>query len=162
MTISVGDKLPDATLMRMGAEGPETVALSSLTKSRKIVLTGLPGAYTGTCSTAHIPSYIRTHDAIIAKGVDEIICVTVNDPFVVSAWSDATGAGAGGVVILGDPEATFIKAIGLNFSAPPVGLIDRSLRFSMVVDDGTVTLLNVEEDAGKCVLSAGEEILDAL
>lgn len=162
MTISVGDKLPEATLMRLGAEGPETVALSSLTKGRKIVLAGLPGAYTGPCTTAHIPSYIRTHDDIIAKGVDEIVCVVVNDPFVTSAWGDATGATSAGITILGDPEASFIKAIGLDFTAPPIGLIDRSQRFAMIVEDGTVTLLNVEPDGGQCVVSAGEELLEAL
>lgn len=123
---------------------------------------GLPGAYTGVCSTAHVPSYIRTAPSFAEKGVDEIICVSANDPFVMGAWAESTGAAKAGLTFLGDPSADFIKAIGLDFSAPPVGLIDRSKRFSMVVEDGVVTLLHVEESPGTCEISAGEALLSAL
>lgn len=162
MTLSIGDKLPDATLMALGEDGPTAVTLSDKTKGRKLVIFGLPGAFTGTCSTAHVPSYIRTAPAFAEKGVDEIICVAANDPFVMGAWSETTGAAAAGLTFLGDPTSEFIKAIGLDFSAPPVGLIDRSKRFSMVVEDGVVTALHVEENPGLCEVSAGENLLSAI
>ncbi|RPE63181.1 thiol peroxidase (atypical 2-Cys peroxiredoxin) [Pacificibacter maritimus] len=162
MTLSIGDKLPDATLLQMGAEGPEAVALSSKTAGRKVVIFGLPGAYTGVCSTAHVPSFIRTKDALTAKGVDEVICISVNDPFVMGAWGEATGASAAGIAMLGDTQAEFTKSIGLEFSAPPAGLIDRSQRYALVAEDGVVTVLNLEGSAGECNISAGEAVVDAL
>lgn len=162
MSISVGKKLPDTTLVRMGAEGPESVALSSLTGGRKVVIFGLPGAFTGTCTSAHLPSFMRTRDALAAKGVDEVICLSVNDPFVMQAWSDSTGAAEAGITMLCDPAAELTKAIGLDFSAPPVGLIDRSKRYAMLVEDGEVKILNVEDNPGVCEASAGETLLDQM
>lgn len=162
MAISIGDKLPQATLLAMGAEGPEAIDLTTKTSGRKVVIFGLPGAYTGVCSTAHVPSFIRTKDALAAKGVDEVICVSVNDPFVMGAWGEATGASAAGIAMLGDAESAFTKALGLEFSAPPAGLIDRSQRYALVAEDGVVTVLQVEESAGECNISAGESVLDAL
>ncbi|SLN32237.1 Putative peroxiredoxin [Roseovarius albus] len=162
MSISTGDKLPEATLTRIGAEGPEAVNLSELTAGRKVVIFAVPGAYTPTCHSAHVPSFIRTKDDLAAKGIDEVICVSVNDPFVMGSWGEATGASAAGIAMLGDAEATFTKAIGMEFSAPPAGLIDRSKRYAMVVDDGTVILLQEEENPGVCEVSAGEGILAAL
>ena len=162
MATSPGDTLSEATLYRMGADGPESVTLSSLTKGRKVVIFGLPGAFTGTCTTAHVPSFMRTRDQFAANGVDEVICISVNDPFVMSAWGDSTGATAAGVMMLGDSTAEFTKSIGMAFSAPPVGLIDRSKRFSMLVDDGVVTILNEEGSPGECEISAGETLLDQM
>ena len=162
MTISQGVTLPDATLYQMGAEGPEAVALSSLTKGRKVVIFALPGAYTGTCTTAHVPSFIRTRDQFAAKGVDDVICISVNDPFVMGAWGESTGATHAGIKMLGDSAAEFTKAIGMDFTAPPAGLIDRSKRFSMLVDDGVVTILNEEGSPGECEISAGETLLDQM
>ena len=97
MTISTGARLPEATLLRMGENGAEAVPLADRLKGRKVVIFGLPGAYTGTCSTAHVPSFIRTAKGFADKGVDEIICVAVNDPFVMKAWGEATGATAAGI-----------------------------------------------------------------
>ena len=162
MSISTGDKLPAATLTRMGNEGPEEVNLSDLTAGRKVVIFAVPGAYTPTCHSAHVPSFIRTKDDLAAKGIDEVICVSVNDPFVMGTWGKDTGASDAGIAMLGDAEATFTKAIGMEFSAPPAGLIDRSKRYAMVVEDGTVTLLQEEESPGVCEVSAGEGILAAL
>lgn len=162
MAISTGDTLPDANLLHVGAEGPEGVSLQDKLKGRKVVLFGLPGAYTGTCTTAHVPSFIRTKDQFAAKGVDEIICVTVNDPFVCAAWGESTGATEAGIAILGDSDGTFTKAIGMDFTAPPVGLIGRSKRYAMLVDDGVVTILNEEGSPGECEISAGETLLDAM
>lgn len=159
MTISVGDKLPDATLLRIGAEGPEQVAIGPLVSGRKVVIFGLPGAFTGTCTSAHLPSFMRNKEAFAQKGVDEIICLSVNDPFVMQAWSDSTGAGEAGITLLGDSAAELTKAIGMDFTAPPAGLIDRSKRYAMLVEDGVVKVLNVEENPGVCETSAGETLL---
>ena len=119
MTISVGTKLPEATLLHAGEKGVDQVAMADKIKGRKVVIFGLPGAYTGTCTTAHVPSFMRTSEKFRAKGVDEIICVSVNDPFVMKAWGESTGATAAGITFLGDATGEFTKAIGLNFSAPP-------------------------------------------
>ncbi|WP_444453321.1 peroxiredoxin [Rhodobacter capsulatus] len=162
MTLTVGEKLPAATLLRIGANGPEAVDLAALTAGRKVVIFAVPGAYTGVCTTAHVPSFIRTKPKFDAKGVDEILCVSVNDPFVMAAWGEATGATAAGITMLADAEASFTKAIGMSFSAPPVGLIDRSARYAMLVEDGVVKVLNREESPGVCELSAGEGLLSAL
>lgn len=162
MTISKGDTLPDATLIGLGANGPEPVNLTKRAAGRKLVIFAVPGAYTGVCTTAHVPSFVRTADQLTEKGVDEIICIAVNDPFVLGAWGEMTGAAAAGITMLADAEGTFTKAMGMEFSAPPAGLIDRSKRYAMVVEDGTVTLLNEEENPGQCDISAGETLLSAL
>ncbi|MGB8622262.1 MAG: peroxiredoxin [Paracoccaceae bacterium] len=162
MPISVGDTLPEATMVRIGADGPEQVALIDKLKGRKVVIFAVPGAFTPTCHSAHLPSFIRTRGKLAEKGVDEVICVAANDPFVLKAWDEATGAGAGGVTLLGDSDSGFTKAIGMDFSAPPAGLIARSKRYAMVVDDGVVTLLNIEENPGQCEISAGEILLQAM
>lgn len=162
MTISVGDKLPDAQLLRLGAEGPESISVSDLTAGRKVVIFGLPGAYTGVCSTAHVPSFIRTKAQFDAKGIDEMICVSVNDVFVMDAWSKDTGAGDAGISMLADGDSSLTVAMGMEFTAPPVGLINRSKRYSMVVEDGVVTVLNAEESPGTCEISAGETLLDQI
>jgi cytochrome c peroxidase len=159
MTISTGDTLPEATLLKVGDSGPETVSLGALTKGRKVVLFAVPGAYTPTCSSAHVPSFIRTKAEFDAKGVDEIICVSVNDPFVMKAWGEATGAAEAGLTMLGDPEGAFTKAIGMDFDAPPAGLIGRSKRYAMAVEDGRVTVLHVEQSPGTCEATAGESLL---
>ncbi len=162
MTISKGDTLPDATLLQMGADGPEEVKLADKTKDRKVVIFAVPGAYTPTCHSAHVPSFTRTKDQFDAKGVDEVICVSVNDPFVMGAWGEATGATAAGITMLGDPESSFTKAIGMDFTAPPVGLMARSKRYAMLVEDGKVSLLHEEDNPGACEVSAGEAMLAAM
>ncbi|MDC0737589.1 peroxiredoxin [Cognatishimia sp. SS12] len=162
MTITIGGKLPDATLSRLGANGPESVALSSLTAGRKVVLFGLPGAFTGTCSTAHVPSFIRNMDALKAKGVDEVICLSVNDPFVVAAWEKQTGANDAGIVSLADVKSEFTKAAGMNFSAPDIGFHDRSKRYALVAEDGVVKAIEAEETPGTCDISSGDSMVAAL
>jgi peroxiredoxin len=162
MTISTGDKLPEAKFARLGAKGPETVDLSDLTKGRKIVLFAVPGAFTPTCHSAHLPGFMRQKDAIMAKGVDEIICLSVNDVFVMKAWGEATGATAAGITLLSDPVGDFAAALGLAFDGLPVGLVRRSRRYAMVVEDGTVTSMLLEESPGTCEISGAEGILAAL
>jgi cytochrome c peroxidase len=162
MTIAPGDTLPEATLVKMGADGPETVALAEHAKGKKLALFAVPGAFTPTCHSAHVPSFIRTKDDFAAKGVDEIICVSVNDPFVLKAWGEATGATEAGITMLGDADSSFTKAIGMDFDAPPAGLIGRSQRYAMIVDDGKVTTLHVEDSPGTCEVSGGEALLAEL
>lgn len=162
MTIAQGDTLPDATLVKMGADGPEAVTLANHAKGKKIVIFAVPGAFTPTCHSAHVPSFIRTKDQFAEKGVDEIICVSVNDPFVMKAWGEATGATEAGITMLGDAESAFTKAIGMDFDAPPAGLIARSKRYAMLVEDGKVTTLHVEESPGVCEVSGGEALLAEL
>lgn len=162
MTISVGSKLPDATLHVMGEKGPEQVSMAEKLKGRNVVIFGLPGAYTGTCTTAHVPSFIRSKEKLAAKGVDEVICLSVNDAFVMKAWGDSTGATAAGITMLGDVNSDFTKAIGMNFSAPPAGFVDRSKRYALYAEDGVVKVLNAEESPGQCDISGGEAMLSAL
>jgi len=162
MTISVGATLPDAQLLRMGQDGPETVGLADMIGSSKSVIFGLPGAFTGVCSTAHLPSFIKSRGALADQGIEHVICVTVNDPFVVAAWDAASGASDANVAILGDADAAFTKSLGLDFTAPPVGLIDRSQRYVMVIEDGKVTHLEIEASPGECTVSSAESLLAAL
>jgi len=161
MAISIGDTLPDATLIGTG-DKPEPVKMADKVKGRKVVIFGLPAAFSGTCSTAHVPSFLRNRDKLAERGVDEVICVSVNDYFVMKAWDEETGASKGGITFLADGTAEFTKAIGMNFTAPPVGFVDRSRRYAMLVEDGKVTLLNVEESPGQCELSAAETLLDRM
>jgi glutaredoxin/glutathione-dependent peroxiredoxin len=159
MALSVGDALPEATLLMMGPNGPTGTSLHARLKGRKVVLFGLPGAYTGTCTTAHVPSFIRTKDAFAAKGVDEIICVSVNDPFVMGAWGDSTGASKAGIAMLGDTDGAWTKAIGMDFTVPPIGFFGRSKRYALLAEDGVVKVLHIDDNAGVCELSGGEAML---
>ncbi|NVO56148.1 peroxiredoxin [Rhodobacteraceae bacterium B1Z28] len=160
--ISTGDTLPEATLTQLGADGPKEVRVSDKTKGRKVVIFAVPGAFTPTCHSAHVPSFMRTKDQFDTKGVDEIICISVNDPFVMNAWGEATGATAAGLTMLADAASEFTKAIGMDFDAPPAGLIARSKRYAMLVEDGKVTALNLEENPSACEISAGEGLLDVI
>lgn len=162
MTISPGDRLPEATFLRMGASGPEEVALSDLIGRGKAVIFGLPGAFTGTCTTAHVPSFIRTRSAFAEKGVDSIVCVSVNDPWVTDAWGKATGATEAGIAIVADASGDYTRAIGMDFSYPPAGFHGRSLRYSMYVEDGVVKVLNAGDKPGHCEIAAGETLLEQI
>lgn len=161
MTITVGDRLPEATLVKMGDDGPEQFTISALTKGRKVVIFAVPGAFTAGCHKLHVPGFIRNADAIRARGVDEIICVSVNDPFVMKAWSEATGADKAGITMLADADGAYAKALGLQFDVPAIGLIGRSQRYAMLVEDGTVSVFNLETERGVKV-SSGETMLEAL
>ncbi|MEF3048702.1 peroxiredoxin [Pseudotabrizicola sp. L79] len=162
MAISVGDRLPEAELIKLGEAGPEAVSVTALAKGRKIVIFAVPGAFTPTCHSAHVPSFVRSKAGFDGKGVDEIICISVNDPFVMKAWGEATGATAAGISMLADADAGFTKALGLDFTAPPVGLIDRSKRYALYAEDGVVKTLHLEESPGQCEISGGEALLAAI
>lgn len=160
MKIKVGDTFPVQDLTRMGDNGPETVSLADKMKGRKVVIFGLPGAFTSTCTAAHVPSFIRTIDDFKAKGVDEIICFAVNDPHVMKAWAEATGGKDAGITFLADADASLTKALGLEFTFAPAGFFDRTMRCAMLVDDGTIEVIQVEEERGVCTMTAGESLLE--
>ena len=162
MTISVGEKVPAGTLMVAGSDGISDIPMDERLAGKSVVIFGLPGAYTGTCSTAHVPSFIRTMDAFKSKGVDEIICVSVNDAFVMKAWGEATSATKAGIVMASDPDASFTQALGLDFAAGFVRGAPRSLRYALHAVDGVVKVLNVEDNPGACSISAGEGLLEAM
>lgn len=162
MTIAVGDKLPEAKLLKLGEKGPEPVDLGERVKGRKVVIFAVPGAFTPTCHSAHVPSFIQSMDDLKSKGVDEVICIAGNDPFVMKAWGEATGADKAGITMLSDADGSFSESLGLNFSAPPAGLYNRASRFALAAEDGVVTVLNVEEDGGTCDISGGPTMVDAL
>ncbi|MDQ2095793.1 peroxiredoxin [Rhodalgimonas zhirmunskyi] len=159
MTITVGDTLPDANLAKLGESGPEQVSMSETLKGRKVVIFAVPGAFTPTCQSAHVPSFMKVKDDLVAKGVDEVICVSVNDPWVMEAFGRETGAAGAGITMLADGAGEFTKAIGMNFDAPPVGFIGRSQRYAMLAEDGVVKVLHVEESPGTCEISGGEAML---
>ena len=163
MAIEEGQSLPAATLLGMNSEcRPAPVELADKISGRKVVIFGLPGAYTGTGTSAHVPSFIRTIGALKDKGVDEVICVSVNDPFVMGAWGEATGGTAAGITFLGDADGSFTKALGMDFDAPPVGFHGRSKRYALVAEDGVDKTLHAEESPGVCDTSGGEAILATL
>ena len=161
MKLKVGDKLPDAQMSVMSSEGPALVSLSEKLAGRKVVVFGLPGAFTGPCSTTHIPSFMRVMDQLKSKGVEDVYCIAVNDPFVLKAWGESTGATAAGIEMLGDASAAFTKELEAEFTAPPLGLYERSNRYAALVEDGVVKVLNVDEP-GVCDISTGERFLEAL
>jgi peroxiredoxin len=162
MAISKGDTLPDAKVVVLTEKGPAQISLAERLAGRKVVIFALPGAYTGTCSTAHLPSFVRTAGDFAAKGVDEVMCLSVNDPFVLQAWAEQGGADKAGITMIADAEAEFTKAVGMDFSAPPVGLVNRSKRYAMAVEDGVVTVIHAEENPGQCDISGGESLLAAI
>ena len=162
MTISVGDKLPEANLVRLGEAGPEQVSVTELTKGRKVVIFAVPGAFTPTCHSAHVPSFIRTKAAFAAKGVDEIVCISVNDPYVMKAWGEATGAAAANIGLLAGGTSAFTIAMGMAYDAPAVGMMARSKRYSLLAEDGVIKVLHEELSRGTCEISGGEALLAAI
>lgn len=162
MTIQVGDKLPQATLIHLGDNGPEQLQLSELAAGRKIVIFALPGAYTGTCSTAHVPSFMRTRGAFADKGVDAVYCVSVNDPFVMGAWGKDTGATEAGITMLADPDGSFTKAMGAEFDIAALRMMGRSKRYALLAEDGVVKVFQMEDNSGQCTVSGGESLLEAI
>lgn len=155
MTISVGDPIPDVTLKRLGAAGMEDVQTGAYFKGRKIVLFAVPGAFTPTCAQKHLPGYIQEADSIKAKGIDEIICLAVNDPFVMKHWGEVAGT-QGKVTMLPDGNGEFTRALGLGMDGSGVGLGFRAKRFAMIVEDGIVKDLQVEEKASEVSVSGAE------
>ncbi|MEO1745411.1 MAG: peroxiredoxin [Pseudomonadota bacterium] len=161
MALNIGDTLPSMTLKTVTADGPSEIETDSLFKGKTVVLVGMPGAFTGTCSLNHLPGIVENADAIKAKGVDEIAVLTVNDPFVSGAWADQSG-GKDKIVFLADWDIAFTKAIGMDIDLGVAGLGVRSKRYSMIVRNGVVETLNVEESPGDADVSGAAAILNQL
>ncbi|MGB0684092.1 MAG: peroxiredoxin [Magnetovibrionaceae bacterium] len=161
MTITVGDTLPSVTLTTMTDEGPEGLAVDEFFKGKKVALFGLPGAFTPTCSAKHVPGYMEKAAELKAKGVDAIACISVNDAFVMGAWAKDQGTGDT-VIMLADGSAEFTKAAGLELDLTARGLGVRSQRFSMIVDDGKVSALDIEPNPGELNVSSAEKMLEKL
>jgi glutaredoxin/glutathione-dependent peroxiredoxin len=160
MTIKVGEKVPSATLMQFKDGGPKPVKTDEFFAGKKVVLFALPGAFTPTCSAKHLPGFVQNADAIKKKGIDEIACLSVNDAFVMNAWGDQQGAG-GKVAMLADGNGDFTRAMGLELDGSRFGMGKRSQRYSMLVDNGVVKALNVEE-GGAFSVSSAEHILQQI
>ena len=160
MAFSVGDKIPSVDLFEMTADGPSSVSSGEYFAGRKIVLFALPGAFTPTCSAQHLPGYVNNAQDIKAKGVDEIVCTSVNDVFVMGAWGKDAGAGET-VRMLADGNGAFAKALGLEMDASGFDMGQRSQRYSMIVKDGAVAELNVE-DGGEFKVSSADYMLNQL
>jgi peroxiredoxin len=158
MPINVGDKLPNATFRVMTAEGPKPRTTDEVFKGRKVALFGVPGAFTPTCNNLHLPSFLNNAAAFKQKGVDAIVVTAVNDIFVMNQWQKATGA-EGKIDFLADGNGEFAKAVDLAFDGSGAGLGTRSRRYSMLVEDGVVKKLNIEEGPGKCDISGGQALL---
>jgi glutaredoxin/glutathione-dependent peroxiredoxin len=161
MPIKVGDKLPNATFRVMTSEGPKPKTTDDVFKGRKVALFAVPGAFTPTCTNLHMPSFLNNIDGFKAKGVQSVAVTAVNDVFVMKEWAKHTG-GEGKIDFLADGNAEFAKAIDLAFDAAAGGLGVRSRRYSMLVDDGVVKAINVEEAPGKCEVSGGQALLAQL
>ncbi len=159
MSIKEGDRIPDVTIKMMGEKGPTDISSGEIFSGKKVVLFSVPGAFTPTCSQAHLPGFVALADKIKAKGVDTIACMSVNDAFVMDCWGKDKNAEE--LLMLADWNADFARALGLEFDASAFGLGVRSQRFAMIVDDGVVSMLAVEAP-GKFEVSKAEAILEAL
>lgn len=161
MTIKVGDRLPEASFRVMTAEGPGSKTTAELFAGKTAVMFAVPGAFTPTCHKNHLPGFLTHAAAIKAKGVDAIYVTSVNDIFVMDAWIKATGA-SGTIEALADGSAVFAKAIGLDNDSSAFGMGVRSKRYAMIIKDGVVTTLNVEDMPGKAEVSGAEALMKSL
>ena len=160
MTIKIGDQLPSARLASMGPGGPESHMIEEIFTGKKVALFSVPGAFTPTCSAKHLPGFVEHADDILSKGIDQIICLAVNDVFVMDAWGKNHGVGDK-VLMLADGNGEFIGALGLELDATGFGMGMRGQRFSMIVDDGVLSVLNIE-DPGAFNVSSAEQMLSQL
>jgi len=160
MTIKVGDKIPSVTLMKMGTDGPQAVTTDDIFAGKTVAFFGVPGAFTPTCSAKHVPGFVENADALKAKGIDSIICTSVNDVFVMGAWAKDQNTGVK-VEMVADGDAAFTKAAGLELDLTGKGLGLRNERFSMIVKDGVVKTLNIDP-AGAFEETSAEALLKQL
>lgn len=160
MSISIGDRIPPANLKIIDEQGFRDVSTDDLFKGKTVAMFGIPGAFTPTCSAKHLPSFVNNADALAAKGVESIVCMAVNDAFVMDAWGKSQNVG-GKVLMVGDGNGDLTRAMGLVMDAGGYGMGERCQRFSMVVDDGVVKSLNVEAP-GEYSISSAESMLDQL
>ncbi|WP_374515761.1 peroxiredoxin [Brevundimonas sp.] len=161
MTVQIGDRLPSATLTRATDDGPKPISTDEVFKGRTVALFAVPGAFTPTCSAQHLPGFKEAQDTLKEKGVDAIACVSVNDAFVMGAWADSQGVGKDDILMLGDGNGDFTRALGLSMDAKGYGMGERSQRYSMLVKDGVVEQLNIEQP-GEYKVSSAEHLLTQL
>ena len=161
MTIQVGQKIPDMTLTLAKTDGAEKVNTTQLFAHKKTILFALPGAFTPVCSARHLPGFAANKTALEAAGVDQIVCLSVNDSFVMQAWATSLGV-SDSILMLCDGSAEFTKAVGLTCDLTEAGLGIRSQRYAMIIDDGTVTCLEIEKEASSCVVSSADYFVTLL
>ncbi len=159
--IKVGDRLPEATFKVMTPDGPANRTTNEIFGGKKVVLVGVPGAFTPTCHRNHLPGYLENLDTLRGKGIDSIVCVAVNDVFVLDAWAKSSGA-QGRIEFLSDGNAEFTRAIGLSLDASGFGMGTRSQRYAMLVDDGVVKSINVEDAPSKADISSAASMMKVL
>jgi peroxiredoxin len=159
MTISIGERIPNVVMNHMSSDGPAELSSEELFSGKKVVLFALPGAFTPTCSASHLPGFVANADKIKAKGVDDIVCLSVNDAWVMAAWGKAQNAEE--IHMVADGSANFTQAVGLELDRTKAGMGMRSQRYAMIVEDGVVTALNVEQP-GKFEKSSAESMLGML
>ena len=161
MTVQIGDRIPSANLTRATDDGPKPVTTDEIFKGKTVALFAVPGAFTPTCSARHLPGFKDLRGDLAGKGVDTIACVSVNDAFVMGAWADSQGIGRDEIVMLGDGNGDFTRQIGLSMDAKGFGMGERSQRYSMIVKDGVVEQLNIEQP-GEFKVSSAEYLLAQL
>ena len=161
MKLKIKDQIPDIEIFHLAGDEPQTSKIKDILGKGKVVLFGLPGAFTSTCSKLHLPGYVDNADKIKAKGIDNIFCLSVNDPFVMNAWGEANNA-AGKITMLSDPYLLFTKAIGAEVDRNSKGMGIRSNRYAMVIENLEVINVQVEKETKQCGLSSAQEILDLL
>lgn len=161
MSLSVGDRVPDANFTVMTEEGPAAMSSADVFNGKKVVAFAVPGAFTPTCHLKHLPGFLDHLDEFKQRGVDTVACIAVNDIFVLDAWAKATG-GEGKILFLADGNDEFSKAAGLDFDASAVGLGMRSKRYAMLVEDGVVKVLNIEDAPASAIISSADELLKSL
>ena len=161
MKLKIKDQIPDIEIFHLADGEPQTIKIRDILGKGKVILFGLPGAFTSTCSKLHLPGYVANADKIKAKGIDNIFCLSVNDPFVMNAWGEANNAG-GKITMLSDPYLLFTKAIGAEVNRNSKGMGIRSNRYAMVIQNLEVINLQVEKETKQCGLSSAEGVLDLL
>ena len=161
MKLKIKDQIPDIEIFHLADGEPQTIKIRDILGKSKIVLFGLPGAFTSTCSKLHLPGYVGNADKIKSKGIEKIFCLSVNDPFVMNAWGEANNAG-GKITMLSDPYLLFTKAIGAEVDRNSKGMGIRSNRYAMVIENLEVINIQVEKETKQCGLSSAEGILEIL
>ncbi len=162
MTISVGETIPQATLYEMTDSGPGQVSSTDVLGQGKVAFFAVPGAFTPTCHMKHLPSFVGGAGALKDKGVDSIVCISVNDPFVMKAWGETSGAAGAGIRMVADADGALTKAMGLDFDASAAGLGVRARRFSAYAEDGVLKVLNVEESPGQADATLAEKLVEQI
>jgi len=159
MKIKENDNLPNSEIFVLQDGEPVKKNIEDFFKDKKVVIFGLPGAYTSVCSAKHLPGYIKMHDQYKEKGIDHIICISVNDPFVMSKWGETTGASSAGIRMLADPASDFTKSIGTEFTVPPIGFFNRSKRCAFIVENQTIVYAYLDDASGVVTGSSAEAVL---